>query len=1004
MRSPLVGVHELVSCEMLPQGSGQSWSVPSARTHALTQGSSLRPRRSRPAGLVIFLLALLVAFRAGGVGDFTGALPNQPAPALFIFSSSAASEMDSAIEIVRENGGTIAHVFPPHVAIGTMARSAAESLVGKSWIEAIYFTPVDSRKVAKYGQDAIFGVEAWNNNYMGYAQLRGLEHRPSDPEPPPIQGDLRVPPPRPMNASMATGRNLMSFAGDQRSLAAAPPYGAGRYDTSEYMLGDVSIGIILPESTGAIDPQTETWTSTEQSNLVSEIQAAMNWWSLREPNARLTFRYHQHLSVPTGYEPINHPQSDEGLWISQVMGSLGYSDIDYFERVYSYLNAIRNADGTDWAVAIFVVDSSNDADGLFTDGYFAYAYLGGPFIVMTYKNDGYTIANMDAVTAHELGHSFWALDEYSSAPTSCTETTGYLNVQNQNYDGTPPCLLDVSSIMRGQVTPYTNGAVDPYARQQIGWRDSDFDGVMDILDFEPNSSLNVYTPDPTSDNTPYYTGSATSTATLPNANPKPWNSGNDITTNTIAKIEFRVNSGPWMTGWASDGSFDAVSEGFAFTPFPLSPGAYTFESRAQNSAGIWETTYSSDTLTILAFTGYVGMLNFDDYRNRMGSLTPTPSSTTLYFPHYHQDASWETYIAIAWPSAPVGAVNTITLTAYSSTGTIVAANTLTLTSPNQKLSGFVDQLIPGAVGTGWIEVEATFPIVGLLNFDDYRNRMGSMSGVVPNATLVFPHAHQDAYWETFLSVVNPDPSQTASITIHGYLDFGTVSQVYSLGPRTKLSGFVTTLLGISGTPVIGWLKIVSSIPVVGMLNFDDYANRMGSVENAKAYRTIFFSHFHQDASWETFISIVNPLDTLTALVQFTAYRADGSVANTQSLVLAPNGKASGFVSSLIGVTGTGWIKVESNSSIAGLLNFDDYAPRMGSQVASIPLDYIAFAHYHQDTNWETFYAIVSLQPATITAIHYNPTGIMVAAPSNAVVVNQKIGAFSAFGIGWLLLC
>jgi len=63
---------------------------------------------------------------------------------------------------------------------------------------------------------------------------------------------------------------------------------------------------------------------------------------------------------PTSYEPISRPQSDQGLWIGEVMGKLGYDrSTSYFTQVRDYVNDLRATYQADWAFAIFVVDSSN---------------------------------------------------------------------------------------------------------------------------------------------------------------------------------------------------------------------------------------------------------------------------------------------------------------------------------------------------------------------------------------------------------------------------------------------------------------------------------------------------------------------------------------------------------------------------------------------------------------------------------------------------------------------
>jgi len=97
---------------------------------------------------------------------------------------------------------------------------------------------------------------------------------------------------------------------------------------------------------------------------------------------------------------------------------------------------------------------------------------------------------------------------------------------------------------------------------------------------EPNTALDVYLPDPTNDNTPTYTGTATDTL------------GTDV-----INVEYRVDGGTWSAATATDGTFNSQSEGFTFTP-TLSDGSRTIETRATDRAGNVETTYGSDTLFI----------------------------------------------------------------------------------------------------------------------------------------------------------------------------------------------------------------------------------------------------------------------------------------------------------------------------------------------------------------------------------------------------------------------
>ncbi len=61
------------------------------------------------------------------------------------------------------------------------------------------------------------------------------------------------------------------------------------------------------------------------------------------------------------------------------MAYLGYNSGDWMKRTRDYVNAMRTAKGTDWAYAVFLVDSSNDIGGDFSDGYCAYGIWVDPF-------------------------------------------------------------------------------------------------------------------------------------------------------------------------------------------------------------------------------------------------------------------------------------------------------------------------------------------------------------------------------------------------------------------------------------------------------------------------------------------------------------------------------------------------------------------------------------------------------------------------------------------------
>ncbi|MDI6781557.1 MAG: FG-GAP-like repeat-containing protein [bacterium] len=525
---------------------------------------------------------------------------------LMILNSKDIPEMRDCIARLEAKGARITHVFPPCVVIGDFSSVLPISSI--SAVSSIYPVSASLHEEDNHRQGCLcyyqgrvpddviqsvprtssIGIRIWNAQFDSFV--------PSVPPPKaPILSTEELPPPS----------NDCRILKKQQPLTAAPylkapPYGGAFYDTSVYMAGKIAVGIILPESNGNI----ENWTMDEVNNVISEIQAAMNWWADIEPASQLSFYYDIHTpfdgtqSVKIATEPIT--ASNEGTWIKQVMNAIGYKDpgqgivMDYFYYVFDYNNDIRDMLGTHWAFTIFVADSSNDKDGCFPDKGFAFAYLGGPFMVMTYDNQNYGIDNMDSVCAHETGHIFYALDEYLGA-SSKTERSGYLNVINSNHASNP---ASVPCIMKGLTSPFANHQVCCHTRGQVGLWDTDNDNIIDVLDSLPQVSLTPYSPDPTSNQLPTYTGHAMVTA-VPNKNPQETPPLHDITINTISHVEYQIiNNDAWSSATALDGVFDEPEEDFTFTvPTALPDGTYTFRVRAVDSAGNIS-NYAIDTLTI----------------------------------------------------------------------------------------------------------------------------------------------------------------------------------------------------------------------------------------------------------------------------------------------------------------------------------------------------------------------------------------------------------------------
>ncbi len=371
--------------------------------------------------------------------------------------------------------------------------------------------------------------------------------------PEPLTGDALIPPPPPPDPE------------DFSQHAAGP---------SQFMAGDVAVQMILPESNGSAEPSLEDWTASDIAAVTQQVQASLDWWTAQLPQAHLQFHLDVQV-VPTAYEPINYNLYEEGLWIGDVLERMGYRG-NYFEKAYAAAFDLREQQGSDWATLIFVVNSANDANNRFADNRFAYAYINGPFMVLTSDVGSYGQQRLAPVVAHEMGHIFGALDQYKSAQVPCDQRSGYLHMPTTNSQ-IGGCPTNLPSIMLSPISAYADGAIDPSARAQLGYRDSDADGIIDPLDTTPSLELDPVKPVESGER-PVITGQSSDTGY-----PSPVL--RTVSINTIERVEYRASDGPWQTATPEDGAFDSTDERFSFEAM-LYDGTHQLEVRGVNRIGL----------------------------------------------------------------------------------------------------------------------------------------------------------------------------------------------------------------------------------------------------------------------------------------------------------------------------------------------------------------------------------------------------------------------------------
>ena len=111
------------------------------------------------------------------------------------------------------------------------------------------------------------------------------------------------------------------------------PFGAGQYDTAAFMAGEIYVNVVLFESNGKTDPNTENWSKDEIAKVIDHVKNACAWWEEMWKRKNFVGKLHFTLGLDyattpfqTSYEPITHGAFlDDRLWIGEFLNAQGYS-------------------------------------------------------------------------------------------------------------------------------------------------------------------------------------------------------------------------------------------------------------------------------------------------------------------------------------------------------------------------------------------------------------------------------------------------------------------------------------------------------------------------------------------------------------------------------------------------------------------------------------------------------------------------------------------------------
>ena len=151
------------------------------------------------------------------------------------------------------------------------------------------------------------------------------------------------------------------------------------------------------------------------------------------------------------------------------MEQLGYSSGEDYSRTRAFANDLRRKYSTDWSFIIFVIDARNDAEESIVDhSGIAWAYVGGPYMVIPNKCAGWDFHNIWRIVAHETGHIFNALDEYDTVQRITAAKISDANMTPGHIPADALCMMRTNDPVLCDNT-----------LRQIGWLDHNVDGIYD---------------------------------------------------------------------------------------------------------------------------------------------------------------------------------------------------------------------------------------------------------------------------------------------------------------------------------------------------------------------------------------------------------------------------------------------------------------------------------------------------------------------------------------------
>jgi hypothetical protein len=365
-------------------------------------------------------------------------------------------------------------VLPPHAILGWIPPEVDSKILGRFGIRSIHRSQLGSPPQGFRDRETQTAVNAFNDIVSGRSARRRLRDSSKKPGPEAGRpGMLDCALPRPPIDRDEFIRNLRLLGAEQSVLGIQSTVTPQYASNSDVMDGTVAVAIFLVESAGGVDPNIYNWSQADQDIARSQVIDGLNWWVEQSRAFNLSrplqftpvFFDASNPACQIPYEPIIRPGTDALAWVNHIMGNLGATGGNVFERVAAFDRVIRDQNRANWAYSMFIAYNPSPARASFTDGRASWAYIGGPHVVSLFQSFGWSLSR---ITSHEAGHIFYACDEYFQPgyqTCSCTCAPEVrVNAVNGNCQDISCTRTSTECMMRlNELT------LCPFTVAQIGW-------------------------------------------------------------------------------------------------------------------------------------------------------------------------------------------------------------------------------------------------------------------------------------------------------------------------------------------------------------------------------------------------------------------------------------------------------------------------------------------------------------------------------------------------------